>query len=135
MCWFQFIYIKDRAKDIIIRGGENISCAEVESAFMSVNGDIVEAAAFGVKEERLGEIVGIMLLMRAGTPEDGAALAASVKESGLLASFKLPAAENIFFTQSPLPRGATGKTLKREIRDTINAELAKGNRVSIRSRL
>lgn len=130
-----FIYIKDRAKDIIIRGGENISCAEVESAFMSVNGDIVEAAAFGVKEERLGEIVGIMLLMRAGTPEDGAALAASVKESGLLASFKLPAAENIFFTQSPLPRGATGKTLKREIRDTINAELAKGNRVSIRSRL
>ena len=51
----------DRAKDIIIRGGENISCAEVESAFY-LNNSVMECAAFGIKDSRLGERVGVVVV-------------------------------------------------------------------------
>ena len=52
----------DRAKDIIIRGGENISCAEVESAFY-LNNSVMECAAFGIKDSRLGERVGVVVVL------------------------------------------------------------------------
>ena len=50
-----YVYIVDRAKDIVIRGGENISCSEVENAFYR-NTDIMECTAIGVPDERLGEV-------------------------------------------------------------------------------
>merc|ERR1719174_2676937 len=104
-----FLYILDRVKDIIIRGGENISCAEVETAFYR-NDSVHECAAFGIKDERLGEVVGLMVYFKAGaTP---------------LSAFKIPLEKNVFFTETTLPRGATGKILKRAIRDKINAALA-----------
>merc|ERR1712151_1064168 len=59
-----FVYILDRAKDLIIRGGENISCAEVETAFFE-SGKILECAAFGIPDDRLGEIVGLMAVPKA----------------------------------------------------------------------
>ena len=60
-----FVFILDRAKDLIIRGGENISCAEVEGAFMALD-PVMECAAFGIKDERLGEEVGVMVYFKQG---------------------------------------------------------------------
>jgi len=115
-----FIYIVDRAKDIIIRGGENISSAEVETAFYT-HPAVRECAVFGVPDDRLGEVVGIMIMVKKPvTPEE---LINHVKPS--LAGFKIPLPTNIFFTNEPLPRGGTGKILKREIRDTVLAKLTK----------
>ena len=112
----------DRAKDIIIRGGENISCAEVESAFY-VHDSVMECAAFGIKDSRLGERVGVVVVPKKGH--------ASVRKSDLiravrskLANFKIPSEKDLFFSEHALPRGATGKILKRAIRDRINAELS-----------
>ena len=114
----------DRAKDIIIRGGENISCAEVESAFY-LNNSVMECAAFGIKDSRLGERVGVVVVPKKGH--------SSVRKSDLirgvrskLANFKIPSEKDLFFSEKALPRGATGKILKRAIRDRINAELSSG---------
>eukprot|EP00511_Aplanochytrium_stocchinoi_P002341 CAMPEP_0204838622 /NCGR_PEP_ID=MMETSP1346-20131115/31368_1 /ASSEMBLY_ACC=CAM_ASM_000771 /TAXON_ID=215587 /ORGANISM="Aplanochytrium stocchinoi, Strain GSBS06" /LENGTH=577 /DNA_ID=CAMNT_0051974783 /DNA_START=115 /DNA_END=1848 /DNA_ORIENTATION=- len=115
-----YIFIMDRAKDIIIRGGENISCAEVESAAFE-NPKVFECAAFGIKDERLGEVVGLMVVPKAGESTTQAEILETVKPR--LAAFKVPQQHHIFFQSDPLPRGATGKTLKRTIRDRINAKL------------
>jgi len=128
-----FIYICDRAKDIIIRGGENISCAEVEAAFFSNCPEILEAACFGVKDARLGEEVGLMVQLSPGKNLTAQEMLKRVK--GKLASFKVPMEKYIFFTESPLPRGATGKTLKRAIRDKINKELEQGQHLVRRAKL
>lgn len=128
-----FIYICDRAKDIIIRGGENISCAEVEACFFANIPEILEAACFGVKDERLGEVVGLMVQLSPGTNVTPQEMIKRVK--GKVAGFKVPEEKFIFYTDSPLPRGATGKTLKREIRDKINKELEQGKRVLRRAKL
>eukprot|EP00756_Hemistasia_phaeocysticola_P037528 Hpha_TRINITY_DN16702_c3_g2::TRINITY_DN16702_c3_g2_i1::g.76535::m.76535 len=127
------IYICDRAKDIIIRGGENISCAEVEACFFSNNPEILEAACFGVKDARLGEVVGLMVQLSPGAKLTAKQMLQRIK--GKLAGFKVPEEQFIFFNESPLPRGATGKTLKREIRDTVNKELEQGKRVLQRAKL
>ena len=60
-----FVFIVDRAKDMVLRGGENIYCSEVESAIYA-HPDVAEAAVFGVPDERLGEIVGAAVVPRAG---------------------------------------------------------------------
>eukprot|EP01064_Diplonema_japonicum_P036335 TRINITY_DN8129_c0_g1_i1.p1 TRINITY_DN8129_c0_g1~~TRINITY_DN8129_c0_g1_i1.p1 ORF type:complete len:580 (+),score=109.63 TRINITY_DN8129_c0_g1_i1:1963-3702(+) len=115
-----YCYLLDRVKDIIIRGGENISCAEVESAFFST-GLFHEVACFGLKHSRFGEVPAILLRPKANvatpSPQHVLSLIASA-----LASFKTPAPENIFFTTDPLPKGGTGKTLKRVIRNQYNAK-------------
>eukprot|EP00659_Diplonema_papillatum_P017298 gene17298-26566_t len=116
----RYVHIMDRAKDIIIRGGENISCAEVESAFFSRCKEIHELSCFGLKDQRLGEVVGLLVHPKAGTNPSAGELLRVVRESGDIASFKLPPRENIFFTDKPLPRGDTGKILKRQIRDYYN---------------
>lgn len=113
-----FVYVVDRAKDIIIRGGENISSAEVETAFYT-HPAVRECAVFGLPDERLGEVVAIMIYARA--PVTPAELIKHVKDS--LAAFKIPPASNIYFTKEALPRGGTGKIQKREIRDRVLASL------------
>eukprot|EP00658_Telonema_sp_P-2_P015903 TRINITY_DN16146_c0_g2_i1.p1 TRINITY_DN16146_c0_g2~~TRINITY_DN16146_c0_g2_i1.p1 ORF type:complete len:309 (-),score=64.82 TRINITY_DN16146_c0_g2_i1:143-1069(-) len=119
-----YVYIRDRAKDIIIRGGENISCAEVEGSFFAAASEFVmECAAFGIKDARLGEEVGVMVYLKPQTDISAPDLVERVVNTKLLAKFKVPLAKNVVFTRVPLPRGATGKILKRQIRDTVNKQL------------
>ncbi len=93
----------------------------------------MECAVFGIKDDRLGEVVGAMLYLKPGQAISASEVAAKVQPK--LAAFKLPLAENVFFTAEPLPRGATGKIMKREIRTAVNAEIAKGERKMVRSKL
>lgn len=116
-----FAYILDRAKDLIIRGGENISCAEVEAAFFDT-GKVLECAAFGIPDERLSEVVGLMVVPNsAGSGITAQELWSAV--AGKIAGFKIPEVRHIFVTMERLPRGATEKILKREIRDSIAKKL------------
>ena len=110
-----FIFIVDRLKDIVIRGGENISCTEVEYAFYATTPAIMECTAFGVPDTRLGEDIALMVYFKPGQPQPSVA---QLREavSGSLANFKQPKAEHIFITNKPLPRGATGKIQKAEVR-------------------
>ncbi len=110
-----FLYIEDRAKDMILRGGENVYSAEVESAIYT-HPAIHEAAVFGLPHERLGEEVACALVLREGATLDPAELRAYLGER--IASFKVPA--HIFIRTEPLPRNAAGKFLKRELRDELS---------------
>jgi long-chain acyl-CoA synthetase len=111
-----YLYVVDRLKDVIIRGGENIYAAEVEAALYE-HPDITEAAIIGVPDERYGEEVGAVVRLR-----DGAGLSEDdirTHVAGRLASFKVPT--RVWITQEELPRNAAGKVLKRELRDTLSA--------------
>ena len=111
-----FLYIEDRAKDMVLRAGENVYCAEVESAIYE-HGDVYEAAVFGVPHERLGEEVACVILRQPGTDLDADELKDFLAES--LAPFKIPS--RIVFADEQLPRNASGKILKRTLRDTYFA--------------
>jgi long-chain acyl-CoA synthetase len=111
-----FIYVEDRAKDMVIRGGENIYCAEVE-AVLYEHPAVYEAAVFGVPHERLGEELAAAVVVRDGASVTADELQAFVGER--LASFKVPT--HLSFTTEQLPRNASGKILKRELRDTLTA--------------
>jgi len=114
-----FLYIVDRIKEIIIRGGENISCLEVEAAIYAHPG-IHEAAVFGLPDERLGEIVGAAVVLREGVEMTTDDLCSYLAEH--LAGFKIPA--HIWFRAEQLPRIASGKIFKRQIKADYAAELA-----------
>ncbi len=113
-----FVYIVDRIKEIIIRGGENISCIEVEAAIYS-HPAIHEAAVFGLPDERLGEIVAAALVLKAGHELHAEELLEFLGEH--LAAFKLPA--HIFFREEQLPRIASGKIFKRQLKSDYALEL------------
>ncbi len=98
------IYIVDRKKSIIIRGGENISCLEVEGA-LHQHPAIAEACVFPVADDRLGEIVGAAVYVQEGYDMDQASIRDFLKER--LAAFKVP--ERIWLWHTPLPKGGTGK--------------------------
>jgi acyl-CoA synthetase (AMP-forming)/AMP-acid ligase II len=111
-----FVYIVDRAKDMVLRGGENVYCSEVESAIYE-HPDVAEAAVFGVPDERLGEDVAAAIVVR-----DGATITAGELQAFLadrIAKYKIPA--TVWIRQEALPRNANGKFLKRDLR----AELLK----------
>ncbi len=114
-----FVYIVDRIKEIIIRGGENISCIEVEAAIYS-HPAVHEAAVFGLPDERLGEIVGAAVVLRDGASLDAGALREHLAQH--LASFKLPV--HVWFRSEALPRIASGKIFKRQLKADCAAELA-----------
>ncbi|MGB0261906.1 MAG: AMP-binding enzyme, partial [Henriciella sp.] len=103
--------IVDRKKDMIIRGGENISCLEIDAA-LHLHPAVSEAAVFSIPDARLGEVVGAGVLLKAGSQLDEAELQAFLKQN--LASFKVP--ERIWFFDEPLPRGGTEKTDRRALR-------------------
>lgn len=113
-----FLYIVDRIKDIIIRGGENISCLEVEAAIYAHPG-VNEAVVFGLPDDRLGEIVGAAVVMREGIEMNAETLRDYLTER--LAGFKIPA--HIWFRTEQLPRIASGKIFKRQIKADYTAEL------------
>jgi acyl-CoA synthetase (AMP-forming)/AMP-acid ligase II len=109
-----FVFIVDRAKDMVLRGGENVYCSEVEAAVYE-HPDVAEAAAFGVPDDRLGEIVGIAIVRAPGAALDEQELRSFLEPK--LAKFKIP--ERVWFLDDALPRNASGKFLKRELRDTL----------------
>ena len=106
-----FVYVEDRAKDMVIRAGENVYCAEVEAAIYE-HPAVYEAAVFGVPDERLGEDVVAVVNPKPDSTVTVAELQAHVAER--LAAFKVP--NRIVFTDDRLPRNASGKILKRDLR-------------------
>jgi acyl-CoA synthetase (AMP-forming)/AMP-acid ligase II len=114
-----FVFIVDRAKDMVLRGGENVYCSEVEAAIYEHPG-VAEVAVFGVPDDRLGEIVGAAIVLAAGTSLSEDELRAEL--STRLAKFKIP--ERIWFLNEALPRNANGKFVKRELRASLLAGTA-----------
>jgi len=112
-----FVYVSDRAKDMVLRGGENIYSAEVEAAIYE-HPAVYEAAVYGLPHERLGEELACHVMVRPGETLDVAELQQFVGER--LANFKVPSRVTIVTEQ--LPRNASGKILKRELRDAIAAQ-------------
>ncbi|MGD8859964.1 MAG: AMP-binding protein [Myxococcales bacterium] len=106
-----YLYISDRAKDMILRGGENVYCVEIENVLCD-HPEIEEAAVVGVADSDLGERVKAVVRRRPGSGLDALAVQAHVGEH--LAKFKIP--ELIEFTDEPLPRNAAGKLLKNQLR-------------------
>jgi long-chain acyl-CoA synthetase len=109
-----FVYIVDRAKDMVIRGGENVYSVEVEAALFE-HPAVADAAVIGVPHEVLGEEVGAAVVLRPGSKVTADELARHVRER--LAAFKVPT--HIWFRSQPLPRNPQGKVLKRELRDDL----------------
>ena len=99
-----YLFIVDRKKDIIIRGGENIACAEVEAALYACEA-VGEAAVFGAPDDRLGEVPVAVIHPADGHALDEAALRAFLAPR--LAAYKVP--ERMVFAPEPLPRLGTGK--------------------------
>jgi long-chain acyl-CoA synthetase len=106
-----FLYIVDRVKDIIIRGGENISSSEVEAALFE-HPAVLEAAVIGAPHEKLGEEVGAVVRLQPGAQLSAAALKAHVLER--IAAFKAPT--RYWFRDKEFPRNASGKIMKRELK-------------------
>jgi acyl-CoA synthetase (AMP-forming)/AMP-acid ligase II len=114
-----FLYITDRAKDIVIRGGENISCLEVED-ILHEHPAVLEAVVFGVPDQRLGEVPAAVVVTRPGHATSENELKQHVGEH--LASFKVPA--HVWLRTELLPRIASGKFAKRQLRDEARGWLA-----------
>jgi len=113
-----WIYVVDRLKDVVIRGGENIYCAEVEAALFE-HPAIDDVAVVGVPDPKNGEEAVAVVV----TAPQAALTADEVRRhiGERLASFKVPA--YIVFWSQPLPRTASGKVLKRELRSAVAAEV------------
>ena len=112
-----YLFIVDRKKDIIIRGGENISSAEVEAAIYS-HPAVSEAAVFGVPDDRLGEVVAAAIHCEQGGPTREELMTFL---SERIARYKLP--QWIWFVDEPLPKLGTGKIDKVSLRQTYGAEV------------
>ena len=114
----EFVHIVDRVKDMVLRGGENVYCAEVEAAIYE-HPDVAEAAVFGVPDDRLGESVGAAIYLAEGATLDESELAAHL--APLIAKFKRP--EHVWFVDEPIPQNANGKFVKRQLREQLLATL------------
>jgi long-chain acyl-CoA synthetase len=108
------LFVVDRAKDMLLRGGENIYCIEVENA-LHTHPDVLDVAVVGVPDPILGERVGAMVQLRAGATANAAALRAHV--GARIAAFKVP--ERIDIVDEPLPRNANGKILKPQVKSVM----------------
>ena len=106
-----YLFIVDRKKDIIIRGGENISAAEVEAEFYACDA-VAEVAVFAAPDERLGEVPVAIVLPKDGEPLNDEQLRTFL--DGRLAKFKMP--ERIIVADAPLPRLGTGKIDRRALK-------------------
>ncbi len=117
-----YLFIVDRKKDIIIRGGENISCIEVEDAIYA-HDDIGECSVFGLPCERMGEVPAAVYAMKDGHPAiTPGELRAFLLER--IAPFKVPLEHQIWFTQEALPRLGTQKIDKRSVKARYLSEAA-----------
>jgi long-chain acyl-CoA synthetase len=109
-----FIYIVDRAKDMIIRGGENVYSVQVEAALFE-HPAVADCAVIGIPEPTLGEEVGAVVVLRPGAKVTAEEFSTHVRNR--LAGFMVPT--HIWFRDEPLPRNPAGKVLKRELRDAL----------------
>jgi len=107
-----FVYIVDRAKDMVIRGGENVYCAEVEAAIFE-HPAVDDAAVIGIPDEELGEQVGAVVRLKPGATATAEELQEFLR--GRLAAFKVPT--KIWFRDAELPRNAAGKILKTRLKE------------------
>ncbi len=112
-----FIYIVDRAKDVIIRGGENVYSVEVEAALFE-HPAVADCAVIGVPHPTLGEEVGAVVVLRPGHKVTADELANHVRDR--LAAFAVPT--RLWFVDQPLPRNPAGKVLKRQLRADLLGE-------------
>ena len=106
-----YLFLLDRSKDMIISGGENVYCAEVEEAIYT-HPAVLEAAVFGVPDDKWGEAVHAVVVVRSGaelTPEE---IVAHVRTS--IAGYKVP--RSVQLRSEELPKSGPGKVLKRELR-------------------
>ena len=117
-----YLYIVDRIKDIVVRGGENISCLEVE-AEISAHPSVQEAAVFSVPDKRLGETVAAVVFAAGEETIAADSMQAWLKDR--LAAFKIPA--HIYVINEQLPRLASGKIDKRGSRDLLLEKLRLGD--------
>ena len=114
-----FIYIVDRKKDMVLRGGENVYCAEVEAAIHH-HPAVAECCVFGVPDVRLGEEVAAAVVLRAGERLGADELRAHLAPH--ISRHKIP--RFIWFLTEPLPRNANGKFMKRELREKLGTMAA-----------
>jgi long-chain acyl-CoA synthetase len=112
-----FVFIVDRAKDMVIRGGENVYCVEVEAALFE-HPAVSDAAVIGIPHTVLGEEVGAVVQLAPGKSASEDELKRHVAER--LAAFKVPV--QIWFRDEPLPRNPAGKILKRDLREELVGE-------------
>jgi acyl-CoA synthetase (AMP-forming)/AMP-acid ligase II len=109
-----FVYVVDRLKDVVIRSGENVYCVEVESALFE-HPAVADVAVIGVPHRELGEQVAAVVQVHVVAEVTAAELQEHV--AARLARFKVP--EVVVFREDALPRTATGKVLKRDLRDEL----------------
>jgi len=109
-----FVFIVDRIKDMVLRGGENVYCSEVEAAIYELDG-VAEVAVFGVPDDRLGEIVGAAIVLAPGASMTEEQLRSALGDH--LAKFKIP--ERVWFLNDALPRNANGKFVKRDLKESL----------------
>ena len=112
-----YLFIVDRKKDIIIRGGENISCVEVEAALYE-HDHVSEASVFGLPHERFGEVPAAVFYCKDGTDISSADMAAFLSDK--LAAFKIPG--RYWQSAEPLPKLGTEKIDKVGLRKTYQAQ-------------
>ncbi|PSJ38921.1 class I adenylate-forming enzyme family protein [Allosphingosinicella deserti] len=115
----EYLFIVDRKKDIIIRGGENISCQEVEAAIYA-HPSVSEASVFGVADDRLGEVPAAVIYCEDDRCLDQEGLADFLKDR--LAAYKLPS--RVWVHDAPLPKLGTGKIDKKTLRERYHQEPA-----------
>jgi long-chain acyl-CoA synthetase len=114
------VSIVDRLKDMVIRGGENVYCVEVE-AVLHDHPDVADAAVLGVPHPVLGEEVAAVVQLRAAATVTVDELRAHVGKT--LAAFKVPA--HVLVRDEPVPRNPTGKILKRELRGPVEEQVSR----------
>ena len=107
-----YFYIVDRAKEMIVSGGENVYSGEVEAAIYEIP-EVKEAAVFGIPDEKWGELVAAAVVLRPGTDLSAEELKQYCKTR--IASYKVP--RHIEFMTEELPKSGSGKILKRVLRE------------------
>jgi long-chain acyl-CoA synthetase len=118
-----FLYIVDRIKDLVIRGGENIGCGSVEAALLE-HPRVLEASVYGVPDDRLGEEVAATVYIDGDVDGDADETELRTFLRERLAAFEIP--RYFHFAAEPLPRIASGKIFKRQLRDEAATRLAQG---------
>ena len=107
-----YFYILDRLKDMIVTGGENVYCGEVEAVIVG-HPAVREAAVFGIPDPQWGELVAVCVVLKPGITLTEEALILHCRQS--LANYKVP--RHVEFSQADLPKSGSGKVLKRLLRE------------------